>query len=214
MLFTSLAFSLPVLILPVAVLTAAFVYARLQREGPLDLISGFSAYLCIMVAVSAALLVAGLGQVLTGILADLNEGYTYGDSLIGPGPPGSNRQDADLSGGLGFAVTGAAIAMVHVWLRARLQATGNFDAGVERAIEVVAAIIFGLVTLQFAAVAIGTTSERIYYGEDAGAPGEPLAFALSFGALWVVYGARVLANLGVFRAAAEAPPEEGPSTPS
>jgi hypothetical protein len=204
MLFTSLAFSLPVLILPVAVLTAAFVYARLQREGPLDLISGVSAYLCIMVAVSAALLVAGLGQVLTGILADLNEGYTYGD----------NRQDGDLSGGLGFAVTGAAIAMVHVWLRARLQATGNFDAGVERAIEVVAAIIFGLVTLQFAAVAIGTTSERIYYGEDAGAPGEPLAFALSFGALWVVYGARVLANLGVFHAAAEAPPEEGPSPPA
>ena len=120
------------LVLPVAILAAAFVYARLHREGPLDLISGVTAYLSIMIAVSAVLVALGAGHLLTGIVADLNQGYTYGpDEVFGSISGGfdssaaNHRQDADLAGGLGFALVGIAIATLHVWLRGRLVHAGG-----------------------------------------------------------------------------------------
>jgi hypothetical protein len=195
------------LLLPLAVLAAAFVYARLHSDGPLDLVSGGSAYLAIMTAGAAVLIAIGSAQVLTAILADLNEGFTYGgDPVLGgpfgaPGPPSNaDRQDADLSGGLGLALVGVALATLHIWLRGRLTVLSGLDTGVERAVEVLAALVFGLVVLVLTASAVAALIERLSYGEDAGAPGEPLAFALAFAAVWLIYGARCLIAL-------TAPPE-------
>ena len=190
------------LFFPLAVLVGAFVYARLHRDGPLDIVTGASAYLAIMIAAAAVLIALGAGHILTAILGDLNEGFTYGgDSVLGGIfgglglPSDADRQDADLSGGLGYAIVGVGLATLHVWLRGRLARTFGLDTSVERAVEVIAALLFGLVVLVLAANAVSTTAERLYYGEDAGAPGEPLAYAISFTAVWLLYGARVVVAL-------------------
>jgi len=190
------------LLLPLAVLGGAFLYARLQGDDPLTVATGATAYLAIMIVASALVIAIGAGQVLTAIFGDLNDGFTYGaeGALSNPfGAPGSrsaaDRQDADLSGGLGLVLVGVALATLHVWLRSRLDGLARIDTVVERAVEFLATLGFGLVMLVFAAWGVSTAVERFDYGEDAGAPGEALAYAITFAGVWLVYGARVLIAL-------------------
>lgn len=214
MIFASSLYFATTLILPVALLAGVFIYARVQRDEPIDLVSGASAYIGLMLAASALLLATGLGRFLAGVFADLDASFTYealspGGGFIGEGERAA-RQDADLSGGLGLLLAGVALATFHLWLRYRFREAGSFDGGVERALEVIMTIVFGLAFVVLAANAASGLVERIYSGEDAAAPGESLAFAIAFALPWLIYGARVLGDLQLFPAQAEGGPgEEG-----
>ncbi len=186
-----------VLPLPLAVLVLAFVLHRTRDREPLDLATGLSAYLSLMLVASAIVLVIGVAHFLIGLFGTLDSGFTYGNqSFFGEG--GSDDADnVHLATGIAWAAAGCVMGAVHLVARRRLRDSGQLDEGVEAACEAVFAVGLGLFGLLRAAVALAAALERAVVSSSPATPRQELAYALPLLALWAVYGRRTLRRLGL-----------------
>lgn len=197
-----------VLIPIVAILAGVFAYVRAQRGRPVDINSGLTAYAVILLGAAAIVLTAGVASLLTAVMAEIDEDYTYGE--FGRGgfpafdnndsfqPPDleDNRQKEDVANGLALVATGVLAGAAHILLRAYLRDRGNFDPGVEGAWDVLMALIVGLALLVLIGTVFSETFERAIVDDNTNSPGDSIAAMWAFAVLWAVYAWRALRHLG------------------
>ncbi|HEX6029840.1 MAG TPA: hypothetical protein VFY90_00325 [Tepidiformaceae bacterium] len=209
------------LIVPaVFILVIAFVYVRQQRGVTVDINTGLSAYTVILIGIGALLIALGVGQLLTAIMAEFDEDYTYGVSslqgdLLGgsfdPTTPGTtdNRQEENVAAGLALVVAGAAAVGLHLWLRGWLGGEGRFDRGVEGAWDTFFAVVIAVVALFLAAEMLNSTLGRAIVDNDRTAAGSTIAETIAFLGLWLVYVWRALHHVGFLAPVREGGPGGG-----
>jgi hypothetical protein len=189
------------LVLPVAVLAAAFVYAQLRRGREVDMATGLTAYTALLLAASVLVLALGVGRLLTAVVAEFDADFAYSTDTSQL-PPGALRtqagqQDADLAAGLGLTLAGTASVLAHAALGGRLRRRGDFDDDAWALVDIATAIGAGLAAIALLGTFIGRTLDRAIVEESAATPGGSLAFLVAFFGVWAVYGARVLRQAGI-----------------
>lgn len=193
------------LMLTVVLLSGLFLFVRVRRDEAVDLATGVSAYVALLIALSAIVTAVGIAYLVRAALGAVDWDFTYGSVdrsgpvVVGPfgvlgGYPDTDR---DRSIGAGLALTGLAFGWVHVLLRSYISVRGLFDAGVERAVELILFLLAGAAAVLAGATALARVLER--NTAEPPAPGAGGAVAVLAGAvlLWVIYGARVARGLEI-----------------
>jgi len=192
-------------IIAVAVLIAVFFYIRARQGEPVDLVTGASTYVTLLLALSAVVAVIGIAFLVRAALGAVDTAFTYGSEgppgtvVVVPfgSPEGAGSTDRDRALGFGLAFAGVAFGWVHILIRSYLKARGRFDDGVERAVELAMLLVAAAATLTAAAVALGEVIERNTADAPVPAPGGAVAAAIGAAVLWLVYGTRVARGLGI-----------------
>ena len=188
-----LIFAIPALLL----LFIAFVYVRAQRGQGFDIGTGLTLYASTLLGLSAVVVAVGLGLLLTALMAQIDEDYTYGPEFSSSFEgdvrgASSSRQERDSAAGLGLVVAGGITASLHIWLRAALRRKERLDDGAEGAVEVVMAFAFGLVAVLLIGSVFHDSFERAIADDSSVSPGGTIAQMCAFIALWALYGLQVL----------------------
>ncbi len=203
------------------ILAVAFVYVRQHRGQPVDITTGVSAYTVILTGLGALLLTLGVGQMLTAIMAEIDDDYTYGTQALGfddgffddldalGDETTGDRQERDTATGLALFVAGAIAIAVHIWLRGWLLGQARFDRGVEGAWDTLFAILIGLTAVALVAQMLTETFGRAIADDDTSATGRTIAQMAAVMGLWLVYGYRALGHTGLLAANREGGPHGG-----
>ncbi len=188
-----LVFVLPVLL----ILLLVFVYVRAQRGQSFDVGTGLTLYASTLLGISAVIVAIGLGLLLTAVMAQIDEDYTYGglNDFSGESfdsPSSGSRQERDSATGLGLVVAGGITASLHIWLRAALRRKERLDDGAEGAVETVMAFLFGVIAVVLIGSVFRETFRRAIADDSSISPGDTVAQMWAFIALWALYGLQVL----------------------
>ena len=198
-----------IFILPGALLLAlAFVYVRVHRGQPVDLNTGATAYVVILVSIAAIIMTSGVANLLRPAIGSIDEDYTYTSSFFSGSDfndfndnddnasGDTDRKSRDVASGVGLVLAGSLIVFAHLALWSWLRANGHWDVGAERAWTMVVTLMLALFVVTLLTVFASDALERIVADEGQGVtPGASIALLIPFAALWAIYGRRALGDL-------------------
>ena len=204
------------------ILVVAFVYVRQHRGQPVDINTGASAYAIFLIALGALLITIGAAQLLTAIMAEIDDDYTYGAAFPGFdqdfgdggtvddfGQDTDDRQERDVATGFALILAGGLAVAAHLWLRGWLQGQARFDRGVEGAWDVLFTLVLGLTAIVLVGQMFDETFTRAFTDDDSNAAGSTIAQMVAVLGLWAVYGYRALSHVGMFVRNAQGGPGGG-----
>jgi len=185
---------------------AIFVYSRLRSGGSVGVPEGATAYVSILIGVSAIALTIAVGALFTAIIGEADGNYTYGESMYGDGMEYNDgmgffddsydrQRDQDLALALGVGIAGALSLILHLAIRRWLQLRSLFAPPVERGWDLFLAVGLGLAAFLLLAQMLQGTFDRWLVDQSGASPGDTIAQFFAFLLLWAAYASRAYRHL-------------------